>query len=414
MKSENLIIGGGIVGLMTAFFLNKKGRQVTLIDQGDLKDKISASFGNAGLISSFEKTPLACPGVISHTLKLMLLGKSPVKIHFQSNPILFKWLWKFIKSTSKERLKKSLALFEKYGEISVKHYNEISNLINTGFHHQGLLMVYSEKGSFKSKCDESHDKEKYEILSFSETKNFLPFINDNIVGSVLLKRNGWLNPEKTVYGIYKYLSNNGVNFITNERVIGLNVDNSRIKFVETKHNKYFADNFILSTGADITILNKLNKKLLMLPAKGYSLTFKMNIDIKPKIASLFSDIFIALTPRDDDIRLTSIMEIGNNSPSYLRKREEEILKRFKKYSTDFEMKNVKKWTGFRPLTPNDMPLIGRDETFFNLIYATGLGWMGMTFGPAVGEIISDLIITGKENKDSDDILLLSGFYQAGC
>ncbi|MCP4969371.1 MAG: FAD-binding oxidoreductase, partial [Arcobacter sp.] len=67
--------------------------------------------------------------------------------------------------------------------------------------------------------------------------------------------------------------------------------------------------------------------------------------------------------------------------------------------------------GFRPLTPNDIPLIGRDEKYKNLIYATGLGWLGITFAPAIGYIMNDLIINQKDNKNSDDILLFSGFYQ---
>jgi D-amino-acid dehydrogenase len=75
------------------------------------------------------------------------------------------------------------------------------------------------------------------------------------------------------------------------------------------------------------------------------------------------------------------------------------------------MSNEKLWAGFRPLTPNDMPLIGRDEKYKNLIYGMGLGWLGMTFGPSLAMILNDLIINDLENKDCDDILLFSGFYQ---
>ena len=133
MLKNVVIIGGGIVGLMTAFFLNKSGRKVTVIDQGDLINKTSASFGNAGLISSFEKTPLACPGIVSHTLKLMIQGKSPVKFDLSFNPMMVKWLWKFVKSANSERLKKTLALFEKYGHVSIKYYKEMSEYIDLIF-----------------------------------------------------------------------------------------------------------------------------------------------------------------------------------------------------------------------------------------------------------------------------------------
>ena len=80
-------------------------------------------------------------------------------------------------------------------------------------------------------------------------------------------------------------------------------------------------------------------------------------------------------------------------------------------SLALRLTNIIEWTGFRPLTPNDMPLIGRDEKYKNLIYGMGLGWLGMTFGPALATILKDLIINDLENKNSDDILLFSGFYQ---
>ena len=65
---------------------------------------------------------------------------------------------------------------------------------------------------------------------------------------------------------------------------------------------------------------------------------------------------------------------------------------------DFEMKNKVLWTGFRPLTPNDMPILGIDNTYSNLTHVTSLGWLCITFGPAIGAIISDLIIEDKSNK----------------
>ena len=414
MKKNVLIIGGGIVGLMTAFFLNKQGQKVTVVDQGDLINNSSASFGNAGLISSFEKMPLACPGVVTHTLKLMVQGKSPVKFHPTLTPLTIKWLWKFVKSTSKERLKKTLALFEKYGNVSIEHYKNISKEIETDFHHDGLIMVYSNKYSFKSKCEEANDFDKYKIMDLEETKTYLPFVNENIKGSVLLKRNAWLDPGKTVMSLYNYLKDNGVDLVTNEKIVKINVEKNKITSVCSRRNTYEADDYVLATGADLSLLTFIKRKLLMLPAKGYSITFEMDESLKPSVASLFGDEFIAFTPRKDNVRLTSIMEIGNKSLSFVEKEMDKVLERFKNVSVDFEMKNIKKWTGLRPLTPNDMPLIGRDEVYNNFVYATGLGWMGITFGPVAGEILANLIVENKMNKESDDILLFSGFYQAGC
>jgi D-amino-acid dehydrogenase len=134
-------------------------------------------------------------------------------------------------------------------------------------------------------------------------------------------------------------------------------------------------------------------------------------EYEPLTSTLFADLFIIMSPRKDDVRLTSKLEIGSTNPSVVKKQIDSIKENFKKYTIPFEMSNEKLWAGFRPLTPNDMPLIGRDEKYKNLIYGMGLGWLGMTFGPSLAMILNDLIINDLENKDCDDILLFSGFYQ---
>ena len=167
----------------------------------------------------------------------------------------------------------------------------------------------------------------------------------------------------------------------------------------------------MSTGYQTLLADKLKRNLMMTPAKGYSLTFTMPKELQPYTSTLFADLFIVMTPRRDDVRITSKLEIGSKDHRVAKEQIESIKENFKKYTIPFAMENIIEWTGFRPLTPNDMPLIGRDEKYKNLIYGMGLGWLGMTFGPALATILKDLIINNLENKNSDDILLFSGFYQ---
>lgn len=104
MKKDVVIIGGGIVGLNCAYFLQKSGREVTVIDENDITD--STSFGNAGLLSSYDKTPLSYPGVVTNTLKLMLKGQSPAIFHPTISPKIYKWLLNFILNANEKRTKK--------------------------------------------------------------------------------------------------------------------------------------------------------------------------------------------------------------------------------------------------------------------------------------------------------------------
>ena len=81
------------------------------------------------------------------------------------------------------------------------------------------------------------------------------------------------------------------------------------------------------------------------------------------------------------------------------------------YTNAFEMREQIEWTGFRPLTPNDIPILGFDENYNNLVHATGLGWLGITFAPVIGKIISDVITIDKRNETNVDVLLFSAFFQ---
>jgi len=209
----------------------------------------------------------------------------------------------------------------------------------------------------------------------------------------------------------KYLTDSGVEFALNEEIVDIETANSKISGVKSSDNIYVADEYILSTGANVQLAKKIGTSLGITPAKGYSITFDMDEELKPKTSALFNDLFIACTPRTNSVRLTSKLELGSSNPDVIKQRIDSIITNLRKYTIDFEMRNEVFWSGFRPLPCNDIPMIGRDEKYNNLIHATGLGWLGITFGPAIGKIVSELIIKEIPNKKSDDILLFSGFYQ---
>jgi D-amino-acid dehydrogenase len=109
--------------------------------------------------------------------------------------------------------------------------------------------------------------------------------------------------------------------------------------------------------------------------------------------------------------MTSKLELGTTNPAVVKKQINSIHKNLSLYTNDFLKEDVVEWTGFRPLTPNDIPIIGYDENYNNLVHATGLGWLGITFAPAIGKIISDVITIDKKNNTNVDVLLFSAFYQ---
>lgn len=413
MKRDIIIIGAGIMGLTAAYELVKAGKKVTIIDEGDITD--CTSFGNAGLLSAFDKGPLSNPGIVFNTLKLMLKGESPVNLHPTLNPHIIKWLWKFVNSANEERLKRTLALFEKYGHITNEKYRimQEDEGLDLDFHQKGMLSVFTQQESYDKKLKQYDlsDSEILEVIDKNKIKDYIPCINDDAKGAILFKRNTHFDPKRVMNELKRFLEENGVEFVLKERIIKIEYDKNEIKSISSPLNTYEANTYIMCTGYQTNLAEKLGNKLMMTPAKGYSITFNMPKELQPYTSTLFADLFIVMTPRRDDVRLTSKLEIGSNNPKIIEKQIESIKNNFKKYTTPFEMENIIEWSGFRPLTPNDMPLIGRDEKYKNLIYGMGLGWLGMTFGPSLASIIKDLIVNDLDNKNSDDVLLFSGFYQ---
>lgn len=416
MKRDVIVIGGGIVGLSCAYFLQKSGRKVTIIDEGDITD--STSFGNAGLLSAFDKSPLSYPGVVSNTLKLMLKGQSPAIIHPSLDCKMYRWLLNFILNANEKRTKKTMMLFEKYGEISFNLYEKMINddKLDFDYHRDGMLSVFTEDKSYKERLDKYNyiDEDRFKILDKAELKEYLPSANEEkIKGAILFKKNARFDPGRAMLELKRHLIEAGVEFILNEKIESIRVEANEVKhLVSSKHTFYEAEHYIMSTGYQTALAAKCcNKDLMMTPAKGYSITFNMPDEYKPKVSTIFNDLFVVMTPRRDNVRFTSKLEIGSEDTEVVQKQIESIKKNFFDYNQKFEMSNEKFWTGFRPLTPNDIPLIGRDEDVKNLTYAMGLGWLGMTFGPAIGNIITDLVVNDKKNAQSDDILMFSGFYQ---
>ena len=413
MKKDIIIIGGGVVGLMTAYSLHKAGREVTVIDEGNISD--CTSFGNAGLLSAFDKTPLSNPGIVLDTLKLMLKGESPVNIHPKLDYKLFRWLFKFVQSANENRLKRTLALFEKYGQDTINRYKQmqIDDNLDFDFHHDGMLSVFTEQKSYDKKLSKYQvaNDEIFEVIDKTKLKEYLPCGNDKIKGAILFKRNAHLDPRRVMLELKNYLSSNGVEFILNEKINDIKFKDNKVSSISSDFHIYEAQTYIMCTGYQTLLADIRKQELMMTPAKGYSLTFSMPKELQPKTSTLFADLFIVMTPRRDDVRLTSKLELGSTNPKVVEKQINSIKENFKKYTIPFEMQNIKEWSGFRPLTPNDMPLIGRDEQYSNLIYGMGLGWLGMTFAPSVGGILKEIVIKDLANKNCDDVLLFSGFYQ---
>ncbi len=412
MSDSVLIVGGGISGLASAYFLNQAGWDVTVIDRGQLDN--SASIGNAGFLSMYEKSPMSYPGVFLDTFRAFLKNRSPMIINTPLDPRLLRWGYHFYKASKKPRYRRTLAILEHFGEEVFEFYQQLTQAgIDCEYHRDGFALVYTAPETYQKKLlSIPENSPYYEVFSRKQIAEYFPFMQeDKVAGAVLLKRNGHLNPGKVISGLKTYLDAKGVKFILGQEVQEIERSHGKVTAVVTASGSYSASQYIICTGSNLTLAKKLQTDLVITPGRGYSITFQMDAALKPRLPALFCDIYTALTPRHHDVRITGKIEFGatKKTPS---ERVDDLVGILKNYTKDFELRDGKIWTGDRPLTGSDSPYLGRDARFQNCSYIMGTGHTGMNIGPICARILSEMLTQNQRNVENADLLLMSEFYQS--
>ena len=413
MSKSVVIIGGGIAGLSLAYFLNKAQVQVTLIDASNLDD--SSSCGNAGFLSMFDKSPFAYPGVFRDTIAAILKGKSPMSVGNVFDMALWRWGYHFYRASSQRKLIKTSAILEHFGEEVFEFYDTLleQDGIECEYRRDGFALLFSDPAKYKKKlksiepaCSHHH------VMQMHEIERDFPLLNPaSISGAIVLKRNGQVNPERVVQGLYQLLQKRGVIFKLQQRVCGFEFSGNKVKSAKLEKSAAIeADEFVVATGANVELLKALGADLVMTPGRGYSITFALDAALKPRLPALFVDVYTAITPRKHDTRITGRIEFGSGAANSEAKARQ-IVAGLRRYTKDFNIENAKLWSGQRPLTADDMPYVGRDRRYSNCSYLTGMGHTGMNIGPVSARILSQLLIESLPNHASPELLLLSGFFQ---
>ena len=407
MAKEVVIIGGGIIGLCSAYYMLEKGHKVTIIDKSDMTS--GTSYINSGYLSPSHLIPLSSPGAIKNGLKWMLNPSSPLYIKPRLNLDLYKWLFAFAKSSTTKHVNKSIPLIKEVTVFSQKLYDEIKKKDNFNFHYEkkGLLML--------CKTQEYLDEESRvvdiakengliaKMITKEDLKIFEPNIEIDAVGASYYNCDSHTTPKEFMCNMKNYLLQNGVKLIKNTEVTDVNIKNGIIKNLVSNDNKIHADQFVLAAGSWSSLLSKrLGVNLLLQPGKGYSLNVNRKTNIS--IPAILAEAKVAITPMNGFTRFAGTMEISGINHKINKSRVRAITQASKKYYpqldfTNDEFTNVK--CGLRPVTPDGLPYIGRSSKCKNLIFATGHAMMGWGMGTATGLAVSEILDYKKTSINID-------------
>ncbi|WP_169779364.1 NAD(P)/FAD-dependent oxidoreductase [Campylobacter curvus] len=404
--SKVVVIGAGVSGLMSAYELAKNGEDVLVIERGD------GDYDMSGILSAFKTPPLAHDGVISGSLKRLFVGTSELSISPSLNENFRSWMTKFSLSINDERIKKSQILFEKFGGESYEIYARLNEKYSQiDFKRNGQFLVFTDENSFKKRLDSIKiGDQTQEILDVEGVKNELGFLNQNIKGVIDLKQNAQIDVQNLADALKRELENLGANIVKDE-IASWEFSGSLIAKAIGKENAYEADTFVLASGIDTLLASRLGSKLNLIPSKFYSVDLKFSAEKIPSKPVVLNDLFAKIMPKTDGVKITSGLQIGNIDTLVRMDKINEFLNALKPFGTTCELKEPRYRANFIALTPNDMPLIGRDEVYKNLVFSMGHGWLGLSFAPTSARLVARLISEDKENIDINELLLFSGFYQ---
>lgn len=405
MSKKVIIIGGGIIGLCSAYYLQKAGYEVTLIDKSDFKS--GASNVNAGYITPSHFISLAAPGMINKGIKWMFNSASPFYVKPRLDLDFLKWTWAFKKSSTKRKVEESIPVIKDINLYSRDLYEALksSNDINFHYERKGLLMCYkSDKvGEEEWKVGQRGIKEGLGVknLTKQEVDKIEPKANLKIKGAVYFDSDAHMTPTHFMSEMVNYLKFKGVKLFPNEEVLDIEISNNTITKVKTNKQELIADEVVLAAGSWSPLLTKKTGiKIPIQAGKGYRVNVARETNIT--IPAILCEAKVAVTPMDGFTRFAGTMEVAGINHKINPVRVNAIANAAKSYYkgldiTQNEIQNAD--CGLRPCSPDGLPYIGKSSKCNNLTIATGHAMMGWSLGPATGKLVSEVISEKKTTLD---------------
>jgi D-amino-acid dehydrogenase len=417
MKSKHIVIvGGGVIGLCTAYYALDKGHRVTVLECGTA-DHDSCSLGNAGMIVPSHFIPLAAPGMVEMGLRMMRNPESPFYVRPLLNSELVKWGWQFMRAANKSHVKNASPLLLDLNRASRAAYEDLSARFDDSFElvKRGLLMLCKTERALHEeehvvKAANRLGMDAY-VVDAAGAAKIDPGVRMDIAGAVYFPEDAHLSPHKLTARLKQGIIESGGEILYESGVDNWHIENGRVKSVQTASDSISADEFVLAAGSwSPSLVRELNIALPMQAGKGYSVTLPQPRQ-KPELCSILTEARVAVTPMGDTLRIGGTMEINGMdetiSPARVRGILQAVPQYFPEFSAaDFETPDGKPlpvWKGLRPCSPDGLPYVGRFERYANLSAATGHAMMGVSLGPVTGKLMASIL---SDEKPFVDIAML--------
>ena len=392
------IIGGGVSGLFSAYYLRKEGHEVTILDKGSLDD--GCSHGNAGMIVPSHIIPLAAPGMIAKGVRWMLSPTSPFYVKPRLNRDLIRWGWLFHRSATASHVERSIPVLRDLSLLSKKLYQDFANHSGAafGWEERGLLMLYKTSEAEHEMAEEAAVANKAgidaQVLSPQQVQDLEPDTRVTVRGAVYYPGDAHIYPNQLIRELINELRRMNVTIREHEAVTDFRVEQDQIKAVVTQAGHYEFDEVVLAAGAwSPELTKKLGLSLPLQGGKGYSFMLT-EPPATVRVPAIMLEARATATPMNGHLRIAGTLEIAGTDLSVNPNRVRGIVQSVNQYYPDLPVAmpaTETVWRGLRPCSPDGLPYIGRVNHLRNMTLATGHGMMGVSLGPATGKLVAEAI-----------------------
>ena len=407
-----IVLGSGVVGVTTAYYLARAGHDVTVVDRQP-GPALETSFANAGQISPGYASPWAAPGIPLKAFKWLFQRHAPLAIQPDGTLFQLQWMWEMFRNCDAERYavnKERMVRLAEYSRDCIRALRAETGIAYEGRQH-GTLQLFRTQAQFDGAAKDIEVLKQagvpFELLTRDQLGNAEPAlanVRDKLVGGLRLPNDETGDCQLFTARLAQMARELGVRFRFDTAIERLEIANGQVTGVVTDKGRMTADRYVLALGSYSRLLLQDQFRVPVYPLKGYSITVPIVDAAKAPVSTILDETYkIAVTRFDDRIRVGGMAEIAGYS-KVLNPRRRETLEMVVNdlFPGGGDVARATFWTGLRPMTPDSTPIVGASP-LRNLYLNTGHGTLGWTMSCGSASVIADLVSGKVPAIQADDL-----------
>lgn len=395
-----VVIGGGVAGLCSAYYLGRLGVEVTLLESNKVGS--GASWGNGGWLCPAQAGPLPEPGLTWYGIRALFKRSSPLYFQLSKLPELAPWLLRFRSYCNERDYEHGVEAIAALGQ-DVFDLNQqlLDDGVDFEIHRQGMVVAANEPKTAREELSKLLPMRAFgyelpdDVLGADDLHELEPALANGVSGGFEVSQHWHVRPDSYTAGIAAALRRSGARIIEDDEVEGFEVNGDRVEAILTGDGTVSADAYLLAAGAHTSPLaRKMGVRFPMQAGKGYS--FFVRPSVIPKHSILLADVHVGCTPLGDQMRIGGTMEFSGINTQLDQRRINDIVVAARRCFQPWQSPEVEEtWAGMRPITPDGLPVLDR-TAFSNAYVATGYAMQGVTLAASAGRAMAEFITTDRK------------------